>query len=161
MADYVCQSILVTIPKHPGLIFISPLDRYNSYGGGLNALSGAQIRAINDKYGKYVEGVIPAENYAFLTIMDSNSLEIFSKVSFKSKNGIKRKLKSLSIFYTEYDGIFDSRILIQRFPYLQEFFNVLDEWRLETGRVTLDNDILQIAIKKTLGSQKCKFRKRH
>lgn len=149
-AHYVCQSIVVTIPEHRGLVFSSPLDGYNAYGGGLNALSGAQINAINEKYGKYVEGTIPAEDYSFLIIMDNDSLQTFSKFSFKSYDEIKRTLDVLSIFNADYDGIFDSRNLSQKFPYLQIFFDSLDEWRAETGRVTIDDDILESSAKKAL-----------
>ncbi len=38
--DYTCKSLVVTIPEHRELVFKSPLDGYNSYGGGLNALCG-------------------------------------------------------------------------------------------------------------------------
>ena len=51
-ANYLCKVISVTIPEHRGLVFSSPLDGYEPWGGGLNALSGAQIHAINEKYGK-------------------------------------------------------------------------------------------------------------
>lgn len=153
-ADYVCRAIVVTIPEHKGLVFSSPLDGYNAYGGGLNALSGAQINAINEKYGKYVEGTIPAEDYAFLIVTDNDSLQTFSKFSFKSYDEIKRALDVLSIFNTEYNGIFDSRTLSQKFPYLQDFFDSLDEWRAETGKVTIDDDILENSAKKILNISK-------
>jgi len=152
--DYICTAIVVTIPEHRGLVFSSPLDGYNAYGGGLNALSGAQINAINEKYGKYVEGTIPAENYAFLIVMDNDSLQTFSKFSFKSYDEIKRTLDVLSIFNAEYNGIFDSRTLSQKFPYLQDFFDSLDEWRAKTGRVTIDDDILESSAKKVLNISK-------
>ena len=154
--NYICKSLVITIPEHKGLVFSSPLDGYNAYGGGLMALSGAQINAINEKYGKYVEGTIPAEDYAFLIIMDSDSLQTFSKFSFKSYDEIKRTLDVLSAFNTEYNGIFDSRTLSERFPYLQEFFDRLDEWRAETGRVTLDENILADGIKRVLAHGKSK-----
>lgn len=157
--DYICKPLVVTIPEHRGLVFRSPLDGYNSYGGGVNALSGAQINAINEKYGKYVEETIPTEDHTYLVIMDSKSFQTFSKFSFKSKDEIKRTLDTLSTFYSDYRGIFDSRTLSEKFPYLQEFFDRLDEWRAETGRVTLDDDILTDSIKRTLASGKSKLKK--
>ena len=33
--DYICQSIVVTIPEHRGLFFSSPLDGYNAYDEAL------------------------------------------------------------------------------------------------------------------------------
>lgn len=156
---HICKSLVVTIPEHRGLVFKSPLDGYNSYGGGLNALSGAQINAINEKYGQYVEGTIPEENFAYLVIMDNESFQTFSKFSFKSEKEIESTLNALSIFYSKYNGIFDSRTLSEKFPYLQEFFNSLDEWRAKTGRVTLDDDILADGIKKALDNGKSKLKK--
>lgn len=149
-ADYVCSTILVTIPEHRGLVFSSPLDGYGPWGGGLNALSGAQIQVINEKYGKYVEGTIPAKEYAFLVVMKNEAYQSFSELSFESEAEIEGALKALSVIHKEYDGVFDSSIFTQKFPYLQEFFGYLDEWRSEKGRVTVDNDILNNGIKKTL-----------
>ncbi len=152
--DYICRTIVVTIPEHKGEVFISPLNNYNAWGGGLNALSGAQRRVIDEKYGRYVEGTIAEENYPYLVVMDKDSFKRFSKLSFKSKNKIKKALDTLSTFcfeYDEYDGlIFDSRILSAKFPYLQAIFELLDKWRAETGRVTVDDDILKISINEVL-----------
>ena len=47
--------------------------------------------------------------------------------------------------YKEYDGIFDYSIMVNRFPYLQSFFSILDKWREQTGRVILDNEVLEHA----------------
>ena len=46
--NYICKSIIVTVSEHKGLVFYSPLDNVSIYGGGLIALSGAQIAAINE-----------------------------------------------------------------------------------------------------------------
>ena len=149
-ANYLCKAISVTIPEHRGLVFSSPLDGYEPWGGGLNALSGAQIHAINEKYGKYLEGTIPAEEHNFIVIMEKNAYQAFSKLSFRSKDEIKRALEALSVIFVEYDGIFNSNAFKERFPYLEDFFALIDEWRSETGRVTIDDDILENGMKKTL-----------
>lgn len=154
--DYLCKAISVTIPEHRGLVFSSPLDGYEPWGGGLNALSGAQIHAINEKYGKYVEGTIPAEEYDFIAVMENNAYQAFSKLSFRSEGEIKRALEALSAMSVEYDGIFDSNVFKERFPYLEDFFASIDEWRAETGRVTIDSDVLQKSYEKTLKKAKAK-----
>ena len=152
--DYVCEIINITIPEHKGKVFKSPLDGYMPYGGGLYALSGAQINHINEKYGKWVEGTIPAEHYSYLTIMDKKSFETFSKFSFKTEGGIKKVLNFLSLCYWEYNGVFNAMDLIEKFPYLKNFFGNLDRWRAEHNRVTLDDDIIQESIKKVVSKKK-------
>lgn len=150
--NYICKSLVVTIPEHKGLVFSSPLDGYNSWGGGFNSLNSAEINAINKKYSKYVEGTIPAKYYSYLIVMDKGSLETFLKFSFKDEAGIKMALDALSIFYSKYDGTFDAITLNEKFPYLKNFFDRLDEWRSENDRVTLDDDILSESVEKTLSS---------
>lgn len=149
-ADYLCKAISVTIPKHKGLVFSSPLNDYNPWGGGLNALSGAQIHDINEKYGKYVEGNIPAEEYDFIAVMENNAYQAFSKLSFRSEDEIKRALETLTVMFVKYYGTFDSNVFNERFPYLEDFFASIDEWRAETGRITIDSDVLQQGYKKVL-----------
>ncbi len=150
--NYICKSLVVTIPEHKGLVFSSPLDGYNGWGGGINALNGAEMNAINNKYGKYIKKTIPKKDYTYLIVTDNESLETFSKFSFKSEDEIKGALDTLSIFYSKYDGTFDSRSLIEKFPYLKNLFDRLDEWRSENNRVTLDDDILSESVEKTLSS---------
>ena len=63
-------------------------------------------------------------------------------------------LKRLGAFVEEYNGIFDSRTLSTKFPYLQDFFTSLDDWRAQTGRVTIDDNVLNESTKKTLCKRK-------
>ena len=44
--------------------------------------------------------------------------------------------------YVDYFGILDSQAFSIKFPYLQLFFHFLNKWRFETGRVTLNEDIV-------------------
>lgn len=147
-ADYICKNILVTIPEHQRLVFSSRLDGYNPWGGGLNALSGAQMAAIYKKEGKYIEKTIPKQVYSYMVIMENNAYETFSKLTFENKNQIEKTLQALSTFYQEYDGIFNSNTLCENFSYLKDFFTYLDEWRALTGRVTFDDDVLETGISK-------------
>lgn len=148
--NYVCKILTLTILEHKGMVFQSPLTNEQICRPGCSALSGAQINEINEKYGRYIEGIIPEENYSFLVIMKEESYEKISKLSFKSKDEINMALQLLGIFVQEYNGIFDSRALSEKFPYLQDFFTSIDDWRAQTGRVTIDDNVLNESTKKTL-----------
>ncbi len=153
--EYVCKDMVITIPEHKGEVFYSPLDGYNPWGGGLNALSGAQISAINEKYGKYIPGTIPAESYEYFVVIAKNNLEKLKRRKFKSREEIEKALTTLCTYYAEhFDISFDAASLVQRFPYLSEFFSSLDEWRAKTRRVTLDDNVIDEGVKKVLTPQK-------
>ena len=133
--DYVCKILVLTIPEHKDMVFYSPLTNEDIYRPGFSELSRAQIREIDEKYGRYIEGTIPEENYSFLVVMKGESYKKISKLSFKNKNGIKMALKRLGGFVEEYNGIFDSRTLSTKFPYLQDFFTSIDDWKAQTGKL--------------------------
>ncbi len=148
--DYVCKILTLTIPVHKGMVFHSPLTNEDICRPGYSALSGAQINEINEKYGRYIEGTIPEENYSFFVVMKDESYKRISKLSFKSKDEINMALQLLCVFVEEYNGIFDSRTLSEKFPYLQEFFTSIDNWRAQKYRVTIDDDVLNESTKRTL-----------
>lgn len=159
--NFICNELQIVIPKHKGLVWSSPLDGYNPWGGGLNALSGAQMRDIDEKYGRFVEGTIEEECYDFIVVMKANAFQAMLRANLESKDEIIGALKVLNAFYIGYDGLsFDSRTLIKRFPYLETFFDDLDEWRARTGRVTLDDDVLECCTEKVLANirQKVKMK---
>jgi len=153
--DYICKVLTLAIPEHKGMVFQSPLTNEDICRPGASALSGAQINEINEKYGRYIEGIIPEETYSFLVVMNNDSYKKISELSFKSRNEINMALQLLSVFSQEYNVIFDSTILTEKFPYLQEFFSDLDNWRAQTGRVTIDDNVLNESTKRTL----CKKRR--
>jgi len=152
--DYVCRILNLTIPEHKGMVFRSPLTNEDICRPGYSALSGAQINDINERYGKYIEGTIPEENYSFFVVMKDESYKKISKLSFKSREEINMALQLLSVFVQEYNGIFDSRTLSEKFPYLQDFFTNIDDWRAQTGRVTIDDNVLNESAKRTLSKRK-------
>ena len=47
--DYVCKILVLTIPEHKDMVFHSPLTNEDICGPGFSALSGAQIREIDEK----------------------------------------------------------------------------------------------------------------
>lgn len=149
---------MVEIPERKGMVFVSPLEGYNPWGGGLKALSGAEINYINEKYGRYELGTLPAEEYPFFVIIDEESLDSLEKANFNNKDEIYASLEKLSAYFARYHDIsFDSRGVIKRFPYLKEFFQELDAWRSKTGRVTIDTEVFEAATKKVLVPYKNTF----
>lgn len=152
--DYVCKILTLTIPVHKGMVFHSPLTNEDICRPGYSALSGAQINEINEKYGRYIEGTIPEKNYSFFVVMKDESYKRISKLSFKSKDEINMALQLLCVFVEEYNGIFDSRTLSEKFPYLQEFFTNIDNWRAQKYRVTIDDNVLNESTKRTLCKKK-------
>ena len=108
--DYVCKILTLTIPEHKGMIFHSPLTNEDICRPGYSALSGSQIREINEKYGRYIEGTIPEETYSFFVVMKDESYKKISKLSFKSREEINMALQLLSVFVQEYNGVPWSKI---------------------------------------------------
>ena len=157
--NYVCKIITFTTPEHRGTFFRSPLTNDEICRPGFSALNGAQIQTINEEYGYSSEGIIPLEENSFFVIMRSDDLKIFSELSLDDKNKMEAVLKAYSYICESYFGIFDSKRLIQSFPYLQDFFLYLDKWRAKTGRVTVDDDVLENGMRKVLVINKNNVRK--
>ena len=134
--DYTCGVLDVVIPEHKGLVFISPFDDGENWGGP--SLSGADIRHLNEKYGRYEDGIIPEEVFSYLVIMKKDLFKVLRDSNFSNKEDVDKALGELSEVCKEYDGIFDCNIMVNRFPYLQSFFLTLDKWR-----VSLDKDGLK------------------
>lgn len=152
--DYVCKILTITIPEHEGMVYRSPLTNADIYRNGAAALNGSQIREIEQKYGRYIKKTIPEEEYVFLVVMENKSYKKISNISFKSSDELYKTLNLLSIFSEKYNGIFDSRTLIRSFPYLKDFFTNLNKLRVETGRVIIDDNIINESTKKVLCKRK-------
>lgn len=152
--NYVCKIMNVTIPSHNELVFKSPLTNDDFCGPGAVNLNGAQIQAINEKYGYYSVELIPEEGISFFVVTKEKELEKLPELTFNSKKEIKETLEKHCVICEDYFGTFDSRTLIKEFPYLNVYFGILDEWRALTNRVTIDTDVLEKGAQKTLKSTK-------
>jgi len=152
--NYVCKVMNVTVPSHNELVFKSPLTNGEFCGPGAVNLNGAQIGDLNDKYGYYSVELIPEEGISFLVVMKVKELENLPELTFNSKKEIKKELEKHCVVCDDYFGIFDSRILIKKFPYLNVYFDTLDEWRALTNRVTIDTEVLEKGMQKTLKATK-------
>ncbi len=150
-ANYVCKIISATIPEHTEEVY--------GYTGGVEGLSGADIAFRNEHYGRFYKTKIPTQEYEYIAVMESIAYQAFSKLSFRSDDEIKRALEALTVMFVKYDGIFDSNVFKERFPYLEDFFASIDEWRAETGRVTIDSDVLQQGYEKVLSRSSQSVRK--
>ncbi|MCM1053347.1 MAG: hypothetical protein NC483_05185 [Ruminococcus sp.] len=150
--NYACARVDCTIPEHKGQVWVSPLDGYNPWGGGLNALSGAERRAIDEKYGHFVDATIPAESINYLILIEADKLERLQSIKFTSYEEIKGFLKALCPIYLAYTGYFNPNVFYAKFPYLKSFFDALNKWRAETGRVTIDDDVLNACLQEALES---------
>ena len=160
--NYSCKKLEFTIPEHKELMFTSPLDGYKPYTRGINSLNYEQIKAVNEKYGKYIEKTIPSKKVAFLVIIENDLLELFSKFIFEDEQEIEKTLNSQCIFSEKLDGIvFNSVDLCKRFPYLKELFDKLNEWRIKTDCFTLDDNIIDSYTKEILRRGKLKIRNKY
>lgn len=121
--NYICKELEIMIPKHKELIFTSPLDGYKLYTGGINGLNYEQIRAVNEKYGKYIEKTIPPKKVVFLVIIENDLLELFSKCIFDNEQEIEKSLNSQCVFSEKIDGIvFNSIALCKKVSVFKGIF---------------------------------------
>lgn len=135
------QKLDVTIPEHQESVFSSPLP------------------AFNEKYGRMVDIDIPEKVRTYLVCMDEESRKAFSNLSIKSDEYIAGALDSLTAFWFPFDEPeIDSSVLCERFPYLEGFFENLQQWCEETKRITFTDDILKVSIQKALPKPKTKHK---
>lgn len=155
-SNYICKTIAVTIksPEHKRFNEATPVDPWNSYGPGYKTLDIMETKTILEKYGRWVKGIIPEKKHNYLIVMSQESYQLFSELFFMTKEEIELALQKLSVIHKEYSGDFNADILTEKFPYLQNLFSYLDEWREKTGRVTVDTKVLNKGLKKTLGYSK-------
>ena len=139
----VCTQLIVEIPEHKEKVLQYPINKQGSLESEL------KVQLTNIK--------IPKRNYAYIVIINNDALQLFKQLTFNSQEEIELSLANLSMFYSSYDGIFNSREICTTFPYLNIFFKRLDEWRANNDRVTLDNDVLNDEIKKASIGRKLKY----
>ncbi len=142
--DYLCKVISITIPEHEELVLSEPIVTHEYWGEWPN------INTISKTHQTCANTTILEKEYTFLVVMKSNAYQHFSKLSFKNKKEMNKALEHFCVIFIEYDGIFNSNIFKKKFPYLEDFFTSIDEWRTERKRVTIDDNILQREYAKVL-----------
>lgn len=126
--EYVCKIMDCVVPEHQEVIYHIPK---------------------NNIINKYCERKNKKERkYTYLVIMKAELLPLFQELVFNKKKDINYNLYLFDAAYMEYFGDFKPEFLVNKFPYLEEFFNRLYKWREETGRVTIDADVLVRSRKK-------------
>ncbi len=149
--NYICTKVDCIIPEHQRKVWTSPTDSYIPYGDGLNFSNGAQLRETST-FGHFVNATIPQETYRYIILMPIDKYNIFKTLSFTSKEEILAFLRNLCPVYKKYDGALYTKDFISKYPYLQSFFDALNVWRAATGRVTLDEEVLNSCLNEALNS---------
>lgn len=146
--DYICKIIEITIPEHIGLV--TSYIEGNPYEGQYSLINGAQWMDLIENYSKKVPGKIDEETYSYFIVMRKKYYDSFLKLKFKDKKTLEEQLSKTTELWKEYEGILCANDLIKRFSYLKFFFDNIDKWRSINDRVTIDDDILEESIEKTL-----------
>lgn len=90
------------------------------------------------------------KEFPFVIIVEKECIDHFSNLSFSTFHDMKELLENSSLFFTSYVGVLDLPMFESVFPYLKEFFHLLNVWRSDTGRVTLDDEIINQALEQVL-----------
>ena len=117
--DCVCQKIVCEIPEHTEVV--------------RRKLSGhKKWQAFDKHFNKKV--------YTYVAVLEKDVA--IDNLQFATLQDMKNFLCRCCFVYVDYFGILDSQAFSIKFPYLQLFFHFLNKWRFETGRVTLNEDIV-------------------
>lgn len=125
--DCVCKRIVCEIPEHEELV-----SRY--FKGKDNLVS--------KRFSK--------KEFSFIVVVEKEFIPQFDYLKFDTFDDMKNLLQNSSLFFVKYDGLIDLEMFSIVFPYLNVFFQALNEWRYRTGRVTMDEDILSDALSQVL-----------
>ena len=123
----VCQKIVCEIPEHSEIV--------------KRKLPGREKR---ETFVKHFNKKV----YTYIAILESD--DAYDKYVFPTKKDMNAFLTHHSLAYVDYFGILNTKEFAFKFPYLKLFFHLLNEWRHETGRVTLDDESVDKALNMTL-----------
>ena len=125
--DCVCKKIVCEIPEHTELVSRHFLGK---------------DQLVTKRFSK--------KNFSFIVVVDKEFTNQFENLKFGSFEEMKNLLEISSLFFVKYDGLLDLEMFGIVFPYLNMFFQSLNEWRYRTGRVTFDEDILSETLLQVL-----------
>lgn len=108
--------------------------------------------------GEFKEEVIEGSPYSYFVIIEKETYKFFSRITsaFSKKKDMEKALSILCPFSQEYEGILDTSKLTEKYPYLQEYFDHIDTWRMENNRTTVDDDVIVTATAKVLPKKEYK-----
>lgn len=136
--DCVCKKLVCEVPEHEELVQRHFLGK---------------DQMVRKRFSK--------KSYPFVVIIKKEFVSNFDDLTFETFDEMKQKLEDLSLFFTTYPGILDLEMFELVFPYLKHFFQILNEWRFQTGRVTLDECIIQEAMNTVLNGLNIKEGRMH
>ena len=136
--DCLCKKIVWEIPEHEELVKRHFLGK---------------DQMVRKRFSK--------KSYPFVIIVKRELSSIFDNLTFETFDEMKQKLEDSSMFFTAYPGILDLEMFELVFPYLKYFFQILNEWRFQTGRVTLDEEIIKEATSTVLNGLNIKEGRLH
>ena len=120
--DCVCKKIVCEIPEHTEMV--------------QRKLPGHKRKQdVLKHYNKKV--------YTYVAILKDNMLDEHFK--FATLQEMRSFLGHDCFVYVDYFGIFNPQNFLLKFPYLKVFFYLLNRWRFETGRATIDENIISNA----------------
>ena len=134
--EYVCLVKPITTPKHH---LLSPAPKE---------------KEIRNFKSSTTFNLIPQKTYYYFIIGESENLKILNTLTFMSQTSIEEVLNRISLYYQEYDGVFNIHNLVQRVPYLATFFIWLNNWQTKTGRVSLDKEIIEESLQRVLNVER-------
>lgn len=134
--EYCCFIKLINIEEHIRLI------------------PGYKENSIKTKKGYRIPKTISQNTYYYFILGSIDKIKILGNSLFLSQDSIEEFLNRLGITYQEYDGVFNMHTVIRKFPYLTNFFVLLNNWRNKTGRVSLDKEIIEESLQVVLNKEK-------
>lgn len=144
--DYICEVVDCKIPEH-----IEQVIEYPNFHGEVN-MGGKIMNALQEKYGRTVTKEIKEKKFTYMVIGTSEAIEGLQTKRFENKEEIKAGLKYTTGAHVEYDGVFNPEVFSSSYPYLKTFFRILNEWRFQNNRATLDDSIIAEALVESLAS---------
>lgn len=127
--NYICDAICLTVDQH---------NDYINYFDEVNNIK--RLKVI--KRGK--------KSYSYLVIGLEEKINELKNKKFNTKEELDRDLLGLTNYFEEYNGIFDSKDIYEKYIYLKDFFNSIDIWRIKNDRVTIDKYVIDENLNKVL-----------
>ncbi len=128
--DCVCQKITCVIPEHTEVV--------------KRKLPGMKkSQAVLKHFNKKV--------YIYIAVLEKK--DAANLFEFATKQEMLDFLNGNCLTYSNYFGILNAQDFALKYPYLKLFFHLLNEWRYETGRVTLDGRIVENALELVLNNE--------
>lgn len=148
---YICGIIGFNTEAHKEIV-------YETREHGIIMPTLSSFGYIEKCHGEYKEETIESKPYSYFAVIDKETYKFFSRITsaFSKQKDMENVLNILCPFHQEYEGVLNSSELVERYPYLQEFFDHIDTWRMENNRATIDDEVITAATEKVLPKKEYK-----